>query len=216
MAVEIRDPATGQIKTWVWIAFAAVVVGVLFLTSKVSSGSSSDSGGSPYFGGGAGGGQSSDITDYLTQLNDAIIDLQGSANIPTTTATLPSPNPTNPQYLQDIINQLTEGNQVLEQVQQNLLSLFTSLSGQQEAYTAAVQEKSVIKANIVRTKSRIADIEQNYKSGRLSKKEYKNRIQNQRENLNTYQSQLSAVNKTIATIEAAINAIQAQIAALGG
>ncbi len=77
--MEFRDPATGQIKTWVWAAGALGFVLVLFLFTKVAgSGQSTSAGTIPA------GGQSSDITDMLAQLMDAIKKMDASNPPPTT------------------------------------------------------------------------------------------------------------------------------------
>ncbi len=134
----LRDE-NGNIKSWVWIAGAGVVGVILLL---MMGGKSSSAGG--VVSTGTTGGQSSDITDQINQLNDAILALAGNSNIPQTTGTAPSPNPTNPQYLQDIIDQLREGNKVLEQAQQNMLSLLTQLSGYESQYSTAINQRSTI------------------------------------------------------------------------
>jgi len=218
MAVEIRDPATGQIKTWVWLALAVVVVGIVFLASRVGGtggGSGSSDSGSGGFTPSVGGGQSSDITGYLDQLNSAIIDLQGSSNVPTTNATPPAPNPTNPQDLQDIIDQLTAGNKVLEQAQQNLLSYLNDLAGKQEAYSQAVNTRTTILANRETANRSLADLKLQYQTGKINKATYNNRVKIWTARLATYNTQLTTANTTIANIQSAIDDLQAKIAAIG-
>jgi LysM repeat protein len=83
--MEWRDANTGQIKTWVWAVAAFGFVIFLFVIGKVVGGGQTGSGGTIPV-----GGQSSDITDYLSQLNDSLTDLNGTGN----TAPTPTPTPT--------------------------------------------------------------------------------------------------------------------------
>lgn len=110
MALELRDPYTGQIKSWVWVGGAVVVGGGAFLLLRGSSGSSST--GSPI--GTTSGGQSSDITGQLQTLQDQLNTLasqQGTGNVPSSTGQPPITNPTDPgelALLTDIKNLLTQ------------------------------------------------------------------------------------------------------------
>lgn len=81
--MEWRDPNTGQIKMWVWAIAGLGFVVVLFLFSKVA-GSGQTTTGSVI----PAEGQSSDITEYLNQISDALDQLLPPGNIPT-----PDPDP---------------------------------------------------------------------------------------------------------------------------
>ena len=86
--MEIRDPNTGQIKTWVWAAAALGFVAVLFIFTKVAgSGQTTSAGTIPA------GGQSSDITDMLADLMDAIKKLDDSNAPPISNPPPPPPPP---------------------------------------------------------------------------------------------------------------------------
>lgn len=86
--MEIRDPNTGQIKTWVWAAGALGFVVVLFVFTKVAgSGQSTSAGTIPA------SGQSSDITDMLSALMDAIKKIDASNPPPTSNPPPPPPDP---------------------------------------------------------------------------------------------------------------------------
>ena len=92
--MEWRDPQTGQIKTWVWIAGAGGLLLLFFIISRMQSATSAQT---------VSPGQSSDITDQLSQMQDAINGLLnqqgGGLNPPPTTNPPPTGNPpptTNP------------------------------------------------------------------------------------------------------------------------
>jgi LysM repeat protein len=74
--MEWRDPNTGQIKMWVWVASGLAVVVGLFLFKGISSGQSTTTGTT------IAGGQSSDTTDLISQLEQALQDLQKQAPNP--------------------------------------------------------------------------------------------------------------------------------------
>lgn len=81
--MEWRDPNTGQIKTWVWGVAALGFVGFLFIITKVVGGGQTTAGGTLPV-----AGQSSDITDLLSQLTEALADMQDPTN-PTTPPVVP-------------------------------------------------------------------------------------------------------------------------------
>lgn len=82
MDFSIRDPDTGQIKSWVWIVGGIGVVGVIAVFVG-QMGTTTSSGGSTAPDPTTSGGQSSDATDSLTTLNDLIKQLLNQE--PTTT-----------------------------------------------------------------------------------------------------------------------------------
>lgn len=74
--MEWRDPNTGQIKMWVWVASGLAVVVGLFLFKGISSGQATTTGTT------IAGGQSSDTTDLISQLEQALQDLQNQQPSP--------------------------------------------------------------------------------------------------------------------------------------
>lgn len=208
MALEIRDPATGQIKGWVWIALGIVGVAIFFLISRL--GGSADSG-SAAPAPNVTGGQSSDITDYLNQLEQNLQDIAGNSNVPVTTGSPPAPNPTNPQQLQDIIDQLKQGNQVLEQAQQNLLSLLGQQSDLQQQYSTAEAKRSQLITNRETAQRNLADLKLRYKDKKITKATYDKWTKIWTGRLNTANTQITAVDKTIAGINSALANIKQQI-----
>lgn len=78
MNLEWRDPNTGQIKIWVWAVGGGVALVGIMLLMRTSSSTSA---------GVVSGGQSSDISDQLSQLQDALTQLSDQSE-PT-----PNPNP---------------------------------------------------------------------------------------------------------------------------
>lgn len=90
--MEIRDPNTGQIKTWVWGVAALGFVIFLFVISKMVSGGQTTAGGTI-----PASGQSSDISDLLRELNESLADMNPDPTQPTGPAppVPPTPNPTN-------------------------------------------------------------------------------------------------------------------------
>lgn len=87
--MEIRDPATGQIKSWVWIGGAGIV-GLLFLLGSRGS----NTGPSPV----ESAGQSSGITPQLNELTDLVKQLAAKQTQTPTSPTNPNnpSSPTNP------------------------------------------------------------------------------------------------------------------------
>ena len=83
--MEIKDPNTGQIKTSFIVLSGVGILGLLFFLGRSGGGASSPSVTS--------GGQSSDITDQLGSLSDAVANLAGRTNTGTGTPT-PTPTPT--------------------------------------------------------------------------------------------------------------------------
>lgn len=79
--MEWRDPETGQIKAWVWIASGGAVL-ILFLLVKGISGGQTTSNGTI-----TAPGQNSDITDLLNQMEQELQALQQNQQPP------PDPNP---------------------------------------------------------------------------------------------------------------------------
>jgi DNA repair exonuclease SbcCD ATPase subunit len=211
MALEIKDPATGQIKTWVWIAMGVVGVAIFFLISRAG-GSANNATAAPAPN--VAGGQSSDITDYLNQLESSLQDIAGNSNVPVTTTQPPAPNPTNPGQLQDIIDQLKEGNKVLEQAQQNLLSLLNQQSTLQNQFSTAEAQRADLITKREHAQARINDLKIQYKSGQIGKKFYTSHVASWEKSLKTYNTQISTLDKTIAGIKTSISNVQNQIASI--
>lgn len=80
--MELRDPATGQIKTWVIAAIGVVGVLAVFILAKVGGGQSTSSQPTTVT-----GGQNSDYSSALQQLEDAIQNLNAQNPSPTPTPT---------------------------------------------------------------------------------------------------------------------------------
>lgn len=91
MPLEIKDPATGQIKTWVIVASGGGIL-LLMLLMRGSGGASTVGEGSSEMDPRVSGGQSSGITNQLADLQQAVNNL---ANNPATgsTPTTPTTNP---------------------------------------------------------------------------------------------------------------------------